>query len=127
MGMHFMEADEFKCLEYIKRPKAIDTFAAYSLLNILQRYSKEARMFAANSMKCVDRLRQQLLKQFKPQNKDDVIVVFLDPRTACYAQTMTSNYIETLSFFEDEIKRIETLMLDAGIRDSSKSTGPVNE
>jgi hypothetical protein len=40
---------------------------------------------------------------------------------------LTSNYIEALSFFEDEIKRIETLMLDAGIRDSSKSTGSVNE
>jgi hypothetical protein len=49
------------------------------------------------------------------ETKDDEIVVCLDPRTACYAQKMTSNYIEALSFFEDEIKRM------AGIRDSSKS------
>jgi hypothetical protein len=68
-----------------------------------------------------------LLKRFKPQTKDDAIVVFLDPRTACYAQKMTSNDIEALSFFEDEIKRMEMLMPDAGIRESSKSMGPVNK
>jgi hypothetical protein len=38
----FMEAVEFKYLEYIKRPKATDTFSAYSLLISLQCYSIKA-------------------------------------------------------------------------------------
>ena len=105
-----MSAEILKCLSYEKRPKAHDTFASFSMLNSSKRYSRNVDSFSTNGVRCIKRTRLQLENRFKPQTEEDALVVFLDPRTACYAEKMISNFERALAYFEAEVKRVEALI-----------------
>ena len=109
-ALEFMSAEILKCLSYEKRPKAHDTFASFSMLNSSKRYSRNVDSFSTNGVRCIKRTRLQLENRFKPQTEEDALVVFLDPRTACYAEKMITNFERALAYFEAEVKRVEALI-----------------
>ena len=112
-ALDLLDAPQFKVFKYTQRPKSTDKRKDGMVLKSQMRETKDTADFSEHGMQCLRRTRLQIQKRFKPQTKEDALIIFLDPRVACQATSMIDPniYDEAVTYFKSELKRMKELIV----------------